>query len=349
MAEPEDRDTTLRRWRRRQGGAVTRAQALAAGYSKAEVATIVRRGTWLAAERGVYLDGAVLSAADVWAEHALRVAARDLALGGGHAASRRSGAVVLGLPVLGSAPAPPELARAPRRTGETSSSSSVRIATLAPDDVVRWRDVACTSPARLVCDTARTHGQVEALMVADAALRAGLSRASLTAAAKACARWPGAAAVADVLACADGRTDSPLESLTRWVLRSLGIPRPLSQVDVLHDGKFLGRVDFAWPDLGVVLEADGMGKYVPGSLAAEKKRELGMRRAGLEVVRCTWDDAWLRPEVIERLWKEHEKLAASNADARARTTLREARLEPWGKHGIVFPSKAAKPLAAHLP
>jgi hypothetical protein len=348
MTEPVQRDAVLRRLRRSQGGAVARAQALQAGFSKAEVATLLRRGTWVVAERGVYLEGAVLSAADVWAGHALRVAARNLALGGGHAASRRSAAVVLGLPVLGGVPAPPELVRGRRRAGDTSASSSIRV-TLEPPDVVRWRDVACTSPARLVCDTARTHGQMEALMIADAALRARLPRSLLTSAATACRGWPGAAAVTEVLACADGRTDSPLESITRWVLRSLGVPPPLSQVDVLHDGEFLGRADFAWPALGVVLEADGMGKYVSGTLAAEKKRELGMRRAGLEVMRCTWDDAWRQPEVIQRDWKKHVALAAATADARVRVTFQLARLEPWGKDGIVFPSKAAQPLPAPLP
>lgn len=272
----------LRLHRRGQGGAFTRAQALAAGHTPAEIVTALRRGTWVDLQRGVYVEGSALAAADVWGEHALRVAARALALRGAHLASRRSAAVVLGLPVLGPVPSPPELVRVHRRPGERSVSPSVRISAQHADDVVRWRGVDCTAPARLVCDLGRTYGPVDALVVADAALRADLDRTKLQEAADRCARWPGASCLRQVLEAADGRVDSPLESWMRWVVRQLGLPPPLLQVDVLLRGIFLGRVDFAWPDLGVVLEADGMAKYVDGALKAEKQRELALRRSGLE-------------------------------------------------------------------
>lgn len=165
MADDDPR-AVLDRLRRRQGGAVTRAQALAGGHSAVEVAALLRRGTWLAPERGTYVLAQDVDPDEPHAEHALRVAARSLALGGGHVASRRSAALVLGLPLLGPVPAPPEVVRAPRRPTDRSSSRSVKVAALVPEDVVRWRGVACTSPARLVCDLARTHGQVEALLVA---------------------------------------------------------------------------------------------------------------------------------------------------------------------------------------
>lgn len=340
----DDTLAALRRQRRQQGGAVTRAQALAAGFSPARIATLVRRGTWVDAQRGVYLEGAALAAADVWAEQALLVAARALAMRGRHAASRRTASLVLGLPLLGTVPVPPELVRARLGRGDSSSSSSIKVAALPAQDLTRWRDVESTAPARLVCDLARTHGQVEALMVVDAALRAGLSRADLTQTAARCAGWTGGGAIAEVLARAEARTDSPLESLTRWVLHRLGLPAPMSQVDVLHEGAFLGRADFAWPELGVVLEADGMGKYGDGALVAEKRRELQFRRAGLEVVRTIWDDAWSHPERIRAQWRAHVALATARVDQRRGTRFQPALLEPTGARGIPFPSKAARPL-----
>jgi hypothetical protein len=332
--------------RRRQGGAFTRAQALAAGHHPSKVRTLLRRQEWLDLERGIYVEARALQPDDPHGEHALRVAARNLAMGGGHAASRRSASLVLGLPLLGPVPEPAELTRSPRRRGDRSSASSVRVAVLDVDDVVRWRDVEVTAPARLVCDLARTHDQVEALMVADASLRAGLDRSRLVEAAARCARWTGAAALAEVLDAADGRVDSPLESLTRWVLRSLDIPAPLSQVDVFHRKRWLGRVDFAWPELGVVLESDGMSKYGKGTLIDEKRRELGLRRAGLEVLRSTWDDAWQRPEWLESSWHEHVRLAAARVETRRETTMQLARLEPTGVGGIPFFKRAARPLPA---
>lgn len=148
-----------------------------------------------------------------------------------------------------------------------------------------------------------------------------------------------------MLDVADGRVDSPLESFTRWILRQLGLPPPLLQVDVLHRGVFLGRVDFAWPELGVVLEADGMVKYVDGALKAEKRRELALRRAGLEVVRSTWDDC-KDPEGFAAQWHAHVALAADRAHLRRDTVLRLAHLERTGAAGIPVPSRAARPLPA---
>ena len=341
----DDPWTLLVRLKRGQGGAFTRAQARAAGYHPVEIAALVRRGQWLVLERGVYVEARTMRPGDPHGQHALRVAARSLAFGGRHTASRRSASLVLGLPLLGAVPFPPEVTRHPRKASDRSSSSTVRVAPLPAQDVVRWRDVDSTAPARLVCDLARTHGQVEALMVADAALRAGLDAALLRDTALRCAPWPGGAAIAEVVAAADRRTDSPLESLTRWVLRRLGIPEALSQVDVGHHGRFLGRGDVAWPELGVVLEADGMGKYDDGVLVAEKRRELNLRRAGLEVVRSTWDDAWSRPQLISSEWHTHVALAAGRADQRGHTQLRPALLEVTGQRGIPFPSQAARPLS----
>jgi hypothetical protein len=61
--------------------------------------------------------------------------------------------------------------------------------------------------------------------------------------------------------------------------------------------RFIGRVDFGWPELGTVGEFDGLVKYgrVPGSdpadvLVEEKRREDALRAEGLAVVRWTWID-----------------------------------------------------------
>lgn len=333
--------------RRRQGGAFTRQQALAAGHSPAAIRTRLRRREWLDLERGIYVEAKGMRSRDPSGQHALRVAARVLALGGGHAGSRRSASLVLGLPLLGPVPNVPEVVRIGRRPGDRSSSTAVRIATLPATERVRWRDVESTAPARLVCDLARTHGQLEALMVADASLRACLSPLRLATTAARCASWPGGRSIAPVLALADARTDSPLESLTRWVLHRLGLPAPVSQVDVVHRGGWIARVDFAWPELGVVLEADGMGKYRQpddGALVREKRRELALRRAGLEVVRSTWDDALHRPQQLAQMWHAHVALAAASTRLRVDTRLSPATLEPWGVDGIPFPSRAARPL-----
>jgi len=67
-------------------------------------------------------------------------------------------------------------------------------------------------------------------------------------------------------------------------------------------------VDFCWPELGVVGEADGLLKYgevldpTRTSLRDEKLRQEEIEALGYIVVRWTWDDIWRRPEwVVARI------------------------------------------------
>ncbi|MFC0249650.1 hypothetical protein ACFFIO_14185 [Citricoccus parietis] len=103
---------------------------------------------------------------------------------------------------------------------------------------------------------------------------------------------------------ADGRAESPGESLTRAVIHCLGFEVPDLQYPV-HDqhGEFLGRVDFWWPSIRLVGEFDGHIKY-GGTLGAaedsgsagrnavteEKRREDAIRREVDGFARWMWSD-----------------------------------------------------------
>jgi hypothetical protein len=76
------------------------------------------------------------------------------------------------------------------------------------------------------------------------------------------------------------------------------------------DGRFVGQVDFGWPDLRTVGEFDGRAKY--GTLARtgqdpaevlyrEKLREDELRAEDLAVVRWGWPDLDSFVAVAERL------------------------------------------------
>lgn len=217
--------------------------------------------------------------------------------------------MVLGLPILGRPPTQPELVRPPRRPGDTSSDPSVRVARLEEDDVTTCRGVPVTSPARTVVDIARTRPFREGVIVADAVLHAGVPRASLEQQLLRCRRWPGAARAASVIAFADERCESPLESLDRVAFSMFGLPAPRTQVDICGpDGAWLARVDFLFLAQRTVVESDGMAKYrltgaqVPpwaeDALAREKEREMRLRVVGLEVVRNGWDEAFHQPSAL---------------------------------------------------
>ena len=100
---------------------------------------------------------------------------------------------------------------------------------------------------------------------------------------------------------ADGRSESPGESLTRIALVEALLPLPELQVEFRRgDGSLVARPDFTYREQRTVVEFDGMRKYrsdVPEGDDAgevvwrEKKREDALRELfGVEVVRVTWAD-----------------------------------------------------------
>jgi hypothetical protein len=55
----------------------------------------------------------------------------------------------------------------------------------------------------------------------------------------------------------DRRAESPGESLARVALVRSGVPRPECNLNVVHHGQWLARVDMAWPEYRVIVEYDG--------------------------------------------------------------------------------------------
>jgi very-short-patch-repair endonuclease len=154
--------------------------------------------------------------------------------------------------------------------------------------VHRWYGARVTSVERTVVDIAR--GDRDAgLVVADAALYEGLTSVErLRAAVALSAGWPGNAAARWVLRHADGRSESPLESLTRSALLVAGLPAPDLQVWI---PEARARVDLLYRAQRLVVEADGLLTYTsPADLRAEKYRQERLERAGYRVVRVLWAD-----------------------------------------------------------
>ena len=289
-----DPDEVLRSVAASQGGPFTRAQALAAGRTPRQIRTLLRDGAWTSLTRGVHVETALL-AGPPERRHVVLAAGRVLASGLDVVASHRTAALLHGLPLLGRPPDLPQLTRAPRWSGDQADHPGVRVAQLPTGSVTVVGGVPVTSVPRTVCDVGRTASFREGLVPADAALRAGLDPAELQAEARRCSGWPGARTAAAVAAFADGRAETPLESLTRAAYAEQGLPAPETQVELYApDGSFVALVDFLWREQRTVGEADGLGKYdQPGVGRREKQRELAILRCGFEVVPNGWDDAWL--------------------------------------------------------
>ncbi|MEO6469374.1 MAG: DUF559 domain-containing protein [Acidimicrobiia bacterium] len=114
----------------------------------------------------------------------------------------------------------------------------------------------------------------------------------------------GAAKVREVLAhTRPGVLDSKLEGKAWRMIRSSRVAEPVRQVRVdLPNGRWY-RVDFAWPELLVAVEAEGFEWH--GSRArwkADRIRVAALERLGWRVLIVTWDDVTMRPrETLDRI------------------------------------------------
>jgi len=175
-----------------------------------------------------------------------------------------------------------------------------------PDEHVSHKDnFALTEPTRTVLDVARERGVEAGLVAADFALHENLStRESLAAVSLFCRSWPGVRSARFVASFADGRAESPLESLSRLRMHRSGLAVPELQPLILDAyGVVIARCDFYWDEFGVVGEADGRLKYAVGgsSIVEEKRRQKALEDAGLVVVRWEWQDLGSFTSVARRL------------------------------------------------
>ena len=201
--------------------------------------------------------------------------------------SHASAAVLRGLPVL-MVPVRPCLT-APGHVAGRIRGVHLHEAAIPNTQFALRGGVRVATTARSVVDIAREAGARAGVVTADAALRPGFAATDdheLRAVLNDCAGWPGLQAARDCVDLADPRSESPLESLSRVDLRGR-VPKPELQASICDgNGRFLGRPDFLWEELGVAGEADGLSKYTESSvLRAEKQRQELLEGSGLVVVR----------------------------------------------------------------
>jgi very-short-patch-repair endonuclease len=157
-----------------------------------------------------------------------------------------------------------------------------------------------------VLQLADWHGVEAGMVAAEAGLHQGsITKTGLQLARRSVRLGRGRANADLVLQLASDRSESPGETLTRLLLRSLQLPVAQQQVRIPLPWGGVARVDFLLPDLGVVVEFDGAVKYEGAqgrsALVREKRREDGIRAAGYPVVRLTWPDLGRPARVHEML------------------------------------------------
>lgn len=262
------------------------------GVSRSRRRNEIRQGRWTAAGEGFLAPFSVVEPGDgpqdSWLHerrlHALRTAARFRARPGS-LVSGRSAATLRGLPTM-AVPSLPELTDREATHGRLDASH-LFAARVPGHERSSWYGIDVESVGRTLVTLAR-HSRRDAIMAADAALREDLiDHRGIQLALDTARGWPWVRRARAVLALADGRAESPLESITRLALHDSGFPPPDLQVVFGDD-----RVDHYWKSKGLVLEADGAGKYVGNAWLRERKREgrlLADPRVR-KVERVEWDD-----------------------------------------------------------
>lgn len=260
-----------------------------------------------------FVAAAAWSSAGPRTRHVTRAHARLMHRGPTAAASHVSAAAIHDLPWLSRWPDVVDLT-VPRSSGRRASSG-VRLHSrpLESHDVDDTGIVRATSLERTAIDIAVDAHRREAIVVLDAALRAGVSRdALLTGLDRLGVR--GRASAAAAIEFADGAADAVSESLARVVFDELVTPPPVLQQVFRVDGHEY-RVDFWFPDQGVIVEIDGRAKYeqpryMSGRSAAdvfvdEKRRHERLLSADgvRQVLRLEWRDLFDRRALVLRLRK----------------------------------------------
>lgn len=271
----------------------------------ARLARAVERGELVRVHRGAYVDAATWRHASRWERYRLRCRAFALAHPG-VVLSHASAAALWGVPLLRHDRPVERLAPGPE-SGRPSTGVVSRGTRRPEYRVVERNGVLVTDLARTLAEFAARASFAEAVVALDWAFhspqRGRPARVPAAVVALAAAELEivrGARRLASAQAFADGRAESPGESLSRVLMLQLGFEIPELQHEFVLPALGLVRTDFRWGAQRIVGEFDGLLKYraaevrdgrsVEQVVVDEKLREDAIRREGEAVGRWVWDD-----------------------------------------------------------
>lgn len=278
----------------RQHGLLTREQALAAGLSNGSL------GRRLASGRLLRLHPSVFRVAGSTQSHEQRLLAACLWSGG--VASHRTAAWLWKLDET--EPSSVEIT-SPRRV--RSQKVKLYRGHVPVSQVTKVGAIPVTTVPRTLLDL----GSVASASTVEAAVTDALRRRRTT--------------LVRLQRCLDeaGRKGRPGASVLRSILRTLGqqpaesvlelklvrllrrhgLPEPVRQFDIRKGQSLVARVDFAYPQLRLAIEADGFSFHSgPGSWTRDLARGNALTALGWHVVRVTERDLNERPkQAVEQL------------------------------------------------
>lgn len=245
----------------------------------------LRSSAWRRLRRDVYADAAVPVDHRLLARGVSLVMPRPAALGG------LTAAVLWGATELATAEDPVEVVVPPGTRWTPGPGVVVRCGALDGDVVRDGRGVRWTGRVRTAVDLVRRDGSDEAVVLLDRLVQADV--VELEAVRRAVAALPrcrGSAHARRVAGLADGLAESPPETRLRLLFHRSGLPLPVAQYPVWADGRFVARVDFAWPEHRLAVEYDGMWHGDREQFPRDRRRLNRLASAGWRVHFVTRDE-----------------------------------------------------------
>mgnify|MGYP001565992067 CR=1 FL=1 len=228
------------------------------GWNCRQLSKAVGSGELVRVVRSVYGSGTAPTGREA---HLARARAMLTRLGSSMVLSHATAALVHGLSIEVDDPGDVHLTVAPPARGRRRSGYHVHVAPIPAEDVTEIYGLRVTSLERTAADLARVVPFAWGVVAMDEVLRREVDREMLRDLAEAAAHRAGVDTLRGVVEFADGRAQSPAESLSRVSMMRAGIPQPELQFQITNESGWVADSDFAWPDLGVVGEVDGEGKY----------------------------------------------------------------------------------------
>lgn len=180
-------------------------------------------------------------------------------------------------------------------TSGSGPASDIRVHTapVLANDIVSVAGVRATGVVPTVVSVARFGSVADGIVALDRVLRAGVPREALAEEVEQHAGKFGVRQARELVGFADDGAESPWESWARICALALGLPPPVTQLEIVADGR-LYYADLAWPQWRLIIEFDGYVKYRSHAdgdrsevLIREKEREDAIRSIDWNVARVT--------------------------------------------------------------
>jgi hypothetical protein len=210
-----------------------------------------------------------------------------------------SGLTALWLHGLDSVLADPIEVTIPERFGSSRrAGANVRRAGLGGGEIVTRRGIPTTSALRTVVDLGGRDPLTEGVVAADLVLHARLlTIARLRAYVAEHPKAKGIARLRRVVALAEPKAESPMETRLRMLLVRAGLPRPEVQGCIYDDlGHEIARPDMLYRTQRLGLEYDG-GNH-RDRLVDDNRRQNGLVSAGYRLLRFTAPDIYGSPDSV---------------------------------------------------